>query len=437
MANEAHLNIFRQGAAVWNKWIERAHTIGPDLCEVELEGVNLSGWNLTHTQFDGANLRGSNLSKAYLYGAKLRKADLCHANLCDADLTGADLSEAILKEALLIRAKITADFVGADLSKADLLQADGAANFNGANLFRACLNQANLRMADLRNANLCEANLRRADLSDAQLVKAKLIEAKLGSADLSGANLSYAKLRQAELWDADLFEANLSGADLSGAILQRTRLVQTCLEQADISNCYIYGISAWGLKLESANQTNLIVTPFGEPTITVDNLEVAQFIYLLLNNKRIRDVIDTLTSKVVLILGRFTVERKAVLDAIREALRHRNYLPVLFDCDETASQSTVESILWLAKMARFVIADITDAKSVLQELQAIVPSSPSVAIQPLLLASQVEPGMFDFFKSFPWFLSTYKYESLEVLLASLEAEVIGPAETKAKQLRAN
>ena len=49
-------------------------------------------------------------------------------------------------------------------------------------------------------------------------------------------------------------------------------------------------------------QKNLIITPHGEPAITVDNLEVAQFIYLLLNNESVRRVIDTITSKVVLIL---------------------------------------------------------------------------------------------------------------------------------------
>jgi hypothetical protein len=35
--------------------------------------------------------------------------------------------------------------------------------------------------------------------------------------------------------------------------------------------------------------------------------------------------------KVVLILGRFTPERKTVLDAIRDQLRKRDYLPILFD----------------------------------------------------------------------------------------------------------
>ena len=77
-------------------------------------------------------------------------------------------------------------------------------------------------------------------------------------------------------------------------------------------------MSAWGLKLPRAKQQNLIITRNDEPEITVDNIEVAQFIYLLLHNETIRDVIDTVTSKVVLILGRFTDERKAVLDALRE-----------------------------------------------------------------------------------------------------------------------
>ena len=37
---------------------------------------------------------------------------------------------------------------------------------------------------------------------------------------------------------------------------------------------------------------------------------MAQFVYLLLNNAKIRDVIDTVTAKAVLILGRFKGERK-------------------------------------------------------------------------------------------------------------------------------
>ena len=61
---------------------------------------------------------------------------------------------------------------------------------------------------------------------------------------------------------------------------------------------------------------------------------------MLLHNEKIRHVIDTITSKAVLILGRFTRERKAVLDALREELRKRNYLPILFDFEQAGQQGS-------------------------------------------------------------------------------------------------
>ena len=51
----------------------------------------------------------------------------------------------------------------------------------------------------------------------------------------------------------------------------------------------------WGLKLsEGTKQENLVITLGDEPEITVDNIEVAHFVYLLLHNQKIRDVIDTI-----------------------------------------------------------------------------------------------------------------------------------------------
>jgi hypothetical protein len=109
-------------------------------------------------------------------------------------------------------------------------------------------------------------------------------------------------------------------------------LVDADITNADLTGCRIYGVSAWGLKLSNkTEQRNLIITKRStppEPEITVDDVEVAQFIYLLLNSQKIRKVIDTITSKVVLILGRFTDERKTVLDALRDELRKHNKLPI-------------------------------------------------------------------------------------------------------------
>jgi hypothetical protein len=179
----------------------------------------------------------------------------------------------------------------------------------------------------------------------------------------------------------------------------------------------------------------LVITRGDEPEITVDNIEIAQFIYLMLNNQKIRDVIDTITSKAVLILGRFTVERKPVLNALREELRKRDYLPILFDFDVPVRRNFTETITLLARMARFIIADLTDPSSIPQELQAIIPSV-RVPVQPVLLEGSSLYSMFRDFdpRDFHWVLPVYKYKEPKQLLAALAENVIAPAEGKVKDL---
>ena len=50
-------------------------------------------------------------------------------------------------------------------------------------------------------------------------------------------------------------------------------LVEAGLTGADLTGCRIYGVSAQCLKLEGAKQQYLVVTSYGEPEITVDNIE--------------------------------------------------------------------------------------------------------------------------------------------------------------------
>jgi hypothetical protein len=131
--------------------------------------------------------------------------------------------------------------------------------------------------------------------------------------------------------------------------------------------------------------------------------------YLLLNNQRIRHVIDTITSKVVLILGRFTPERKVVLDAIRDELRKRDYLPVLFDFDKPTSKDLTGTIATLANMARFIIADLTDPSSVPHELASLVPRT-MVPVQAIILKGRREYAMFpDLIRRYNWVLQPYHY----------------------------
>ena len=305
-----------------------------------------------------------------------------------------------------------------DLSELDLREAD---------LSKAALSRTNLNGAHLSGADLSGANLR-----EAYLIQADLGGADLRDANLQWANLHFANLSKASLQQADASEATLSYANLTGANLNRAIFVGTNLAYATLSDCSIYGICAWDVQLEGAVQLNLRITPFDQPIITVDNLTFAQFIYLLLSTKELRNVMNRHTTNAVLLLGRFAPERTAVLDAIRDALRQHNYLPLLFDGAEQASGESAERIAVLAHLARFVIADLTDAKSLAQALQRVVPHLPSAPVQPLILASQHEDGLFEPLLRSPWVLPVYCYSDEVHLLQSLQEQVITPAEQKAK-----
>ena len=60
----------------------------------------------------------------------------------------------------------------------------------------------------------------------------------------------------------------------------------------------------------------------------------------------------------------------------------------------------------------------------LQELRAIVPDLPSLAVQRLILPSQEEPGMVDCFRRFPWVLETLRYDDAGWLVADLPERIM-------------
>jgi uncharacterized protein YjbI with pentapeptide repeats len=442
MANKRHLRIIEKGVEVWNKWREKELGVNPDLSEADLSGMNLSQADLIEANLSEAMLNEVELGGADLSGATLTKADLSMANLCGADLSMANLSEADLSEAKLSEAELGgADLSGANLTKGDLSRA----NLSGADLTRADLGEADLSDANLSEAQLKEANLKGANLNRANLEGAALRKANLKWATLIGANLSLGDLTEADLSGAALKEAHLNGAnltraDLSGAYLEGTNLmnaslVETSFEEAVLMDCKVYGIFTWALKLNQAKQSNLIITPHGEPAIGVDNLEVAHFIYLLLYSEKVRDVIEALGKKVVLILGRFSDKRRPVLNAIREELSRRDYLPIFLAFDPLVSLDYKGKISALARLSRFIIADLSDPRGIPEEFTEIVAKLPSVPVRPLLQVDAQEYEMVERWKDCPWVLEIHRYTDLDDLLPSLGDKVIEPAAQKAQELQ--
>jgi hypothetical protein len=341
---------------------------------------------------------------------------------------------------------IKPDLSGADLSGANLHRAD----LSEANLGGALLSRADLRSAKLSGANVKGVDLRRTDLNGADLSGAKLIEANLLGKNLSGTNLRGANLGGANLYATNLSGANLSGANLSMANLSKANLrmadlgqarltyaalIETNLEGANLTGCGVYGISVWNAKLDGAAQSNLLITRKEEPAIQVDSLEVAQFVYLLLTNEKIRDVINTVGQRAVLILGRFG-ERKPVLEKIRTELRTRGYLPIVFEFERPTDRDFTETVLTLAGMSRFIIADITRPKSVPLESQVIVPNY-MIPMVPIIQKGEEPFSMFVnlWQKHREWVLEPLAYQSTEQLAMVFADAVVKPAEERLKELR--
>lgn len=336
------------------------------------------------------------LSNARLVDENLSDVDLTAANLFAANLTGAILHNVVLDGAIL----------------------------REATLFRAQLKHSQIRNADLYNCRLCNADLSNSDLRESDFWCADLDGADLADTDLSGASLRFADLKDARLERATLTNVNLIGA----------QLVDTVLDGADISGSRVYGVSAWSVSLVNTTQLGLIITDSGEPTVTVDDLEVSQFVFMLLRNERMRKIIDTVTSKVVLILGRFTPRRKAILDQIRDALRSKKFVPIMFDFARSEARDFTETIKTLAGMSRFVIADITNPKSNPLELQAVVPDY-MIPFVPILERGEEPFSMLgDLQGKYDWVLDVLIYDSVEVLLDNLERAIIMPALDKHEEL---
>jgi uncharacterized protein YjbI with pentapeptide repeats len=401
-----------------------------DFSYLKMRKANFTRTSLVNSKFTNAELASAVFDQVNLENANLKRAQLKNtvfrAGTEEWGLNSADFSEADLRYARIQESSlVNANFFSANLSKATLVNNQ----MQHCSLRRAILQDADLRGSDLGEANLALSFMQRVKLDGCHLVKANLTGVDLGHSSLTNCNLQRADLSQSALYSVDLTDADLTAANLC-----RVTLIDTTVEKTKFSRCQVYGISAWNLLGVPAQQKDLVITPQDQNEITTDELEIAQFFYLLLNNAKLRNVIDTMTSKTVLILGRFTPERKVVLDALREELRKHNYIPIVFDFEAPSNRDLTETIVTLAHLSRFIIADLTDAKSIPQELKAIVPDLPSVAVQPLILKDQREYAMFEHFVRYPWVLPIYEYENQEQLLLNILDKVVEPCEKKVDEM---
>jgi hypothetical protein len=264
----------------------------------------------------------------------------------------------------------------AELFNANLEEAQLA----GSSMHRVKLRHANITAANFTDASLHHANLELTDGEDAIFNDARLFGASFRDARLPFSSFRHAKLREATFHNANLQNCDMRGADLTSAYLVGARMSQAKLQGATLDACRIYSLSAWDLELdETTVQRNLIASAPAleeqlESLVRVDDLEIAQFINLIMQHKRLRKVISAAVQRCVLLLGRFRDDRRAVLDALAACIKAHGMIPIIFDFPRPTERDLVETVTILASLSSFIVADITCPRSVPHEAEAIVPN---------------------------------------------------------------
>lgn len=297
-----------------------------------------------------------------------------------------------------------ANLDGVDLSGARLHMASlNRCSLVGANMDGAHLDDVRLEEADLSSASLKGASLRGVRLRAARLDRASLRSSVLWRADLSSASLRFADLSETQMRDADLSCADAEAANFQMASLNGVRFIRTRLVRADLRYAYVFGVAVWDADLTGANQEHLRVTE-DDMGVVVDDLALAQIVHLLISGSGVARLLSATTKRIVLILGRFSGDRKPFLDILKAILGHLGYVPILFDFAAPEGRDSTETVRAIAHMARFIVADLCDPRCVPQELTTIVPHLPSVPLVPVIESSQEPWGMFDHFARYSWVL---------------------------------
>lgn len=201
---------------------------------------------------------------------------------------------------------------------------------------------------------------------------------------------------------------------MRGAVLEAVSFFNCNFKGADFSSSEVNGVSAWGnFYDEHTKQNDLIVSSYDEEDITIDHLDLAQFIYLLLNSNGVRSAINSLTTKIVLILGSFASNDMEVLESIKSELRLMDYIPMLYNFEKPSLRNHMETVSTIAHLSNFIAAELTYPQSIPNELRSLIPNLISVLVIPLITDNQKPFRMFEDFKAYRNVGNVIEYNSVD------------------------
>jgi len=276
---------------------------------------------------------------------------------------------------------------------------------------------------DMRGMHFYGTRIHSAFAEGLNLSGSRFIDAEIEEGDFSRADFSNCTFKNTRFNKTIFTQACFSGATFINCNLNRVNLVEAQFDVKEITETVVYGISAWDISLsDDSKQSKLIIEKSyelysdfiarGELPLMVDDIELAQFVYYLSNHKKMRDTINVLNHRGVLLLGQFREGGLERLYKLRQWLQERGYMPMIFDFTRPDSLSTNETIVTMAGLSKFVLADLA-GPSVPAELTEIFSS-----IKRPLLAFGKHP-----YALFPNLMDQTKVEHVEGLPENLLQEL--------------
>jgi len=253
-------------------------------------------------------------------------------------------------------------------------------------------NHYNFSGLQLEGVTIYHANAEALTLSNATFKDVIFEEGDFSRANFSNCHFINTRFNKTILTDADFQDAIFENCNLNRVNLTNANFCVKAIEET-----VVYGISAWDLHTcPDSIQSKLVIEKTygfysdiiaeGRIPMMVDDIELAQFIYYLTNHKKLRETINVMNSRSVLLLGRFKNGGLERLYEIREWLLARNYLPMIFDFERPASMDLVEVIVTMGGLCKFVIADLS-GPFVNTELSEIS----SLYLKPIILFHSDQP----------------------------------------------
>lgn len=235
---------------------------------------------------------------------------------------------------------------------------------------------------DFSGMNLSQISVHKAFAEGLQMRNATIEDAHFEEGDFSRADFRGTTFRNTKFNKTILTGANFSNATFVNCNLNRVNLVEADFRVREITETVVYGISAWDLTTsDEMKQSKLVIEKtyelysdligYGIVPMMVDDIELAQFVYFLSNHKKMRDTLNILNDKGVLLLGAFLDGGLERLYDLREWFQERGYMAMICDFARPDNLSLTETVVTMAGLSKFIVVDLS-GPSVPAELHSIL-----------------------------------------------------------------